>query len=334
LNRVAEEDPEQVRETCQVIQRQGAQMVRLLDDLLDVSRVTQGKIRLRQTVCDLTRVVDDAVEAMRSRIEQRQHQLVVEVRDRPLYVRGDCSRLLQIQVNLLSNASKYTPPGGQIRLSLERDGSQSVLRVRDNGRGIPASMLRSIFDLFVQTDDPTLRDEGGMGVGLTLVQQLVELHGGTVEAFSDGPGQGSEFAVRVPLTVESPKIAPAPEPWETQSARRVLIVEDDADNREMLRQLMELDGHQVITAGDGAAGLQAMAEHRPDVALVDLRLPVLSGYEVARRARADADCRGVRLIALTGYGRAQDRQAVLEAGFDEHLVKPVDPDELARALTR
>ncbi len=334
LNRVGEGDAERVRETCQVIQRQGAQMARLLDDLLDVSRVTQGKIRLRQSVCDLARIVDDAVEGLRSRIEHRQHQLLVEIQDRPLYVRGDCSRLLQIQVNLLSNAAKYTPPGGTIWLSLERDGSHAVLRVRDNGRGIPASMLRSIFDLFVQTDDPTLRDEGGMGVGLTLVQQLVELHGGSVEALSDGPGHGSEFVVRLPLTVERPQTAPSLGPQEPTLTRCVLIVEDDADNREMLRQLMELDGHRVITAGDGAAGLRAIAEHRPDVALVDLRLPVLNGYEVARRARADADCRCVRLIALTGYGRAQDRQAVLEAGFDEHLVKPVDPEELSRALAR
>jgi two-component system, chemotaxis family, CheB/CheR fusion protein len=332
LDRVSDGDPQAVQQACSVIRRQGGQMARLLDDLLDVSRVTQGKIRLRAAVCDLTRLVEEAAESLRPVIEQRQHQLSLEVRDRPLYVRGDSSRLLQIQVNLLSNAAKYTPPGGQIRLRLEREGSQAILRVRDNGRGIPAEMLDSIFDLFVQTDDATHRDEGGMGVGLTLVQQLVELHGGTVGAFSEGPGRGSEFVVRLPLTDERPVLHPPLSPQHARPQRRVLIVEDDRDNRDMLRQLMELDGHEVFTAEDGSAGLRAIAEHRPDVALIDLRLPGLSGYEVARRARADHCNRNVRLIALTGYGRAEDRQAVLEAGFDEHLVKPVNPDELSRAL--
>ncbi len=332
LDRVSDTNPETVRQACEVILRQGGQMSRLLDDLLDVSRVTQGKIQLRQTVCDVTRMIDDAVECLQPRIEQRQQELTVDVQDRPLFVRGDRSRLLQIQMNLLSNAVKYTPLGGKIQVSLYRDGSHSVLRVRDNGRGIAASMLDSIFDLFVQTDNPHHQDEGGMGVGLTLVQQLVELHGGTVKAASAGPGQGSEFVVRLPLTKQRPSIDDDSDPRQRHRQMRVLIVEDDRDNREMLRQLMELDGHQVLTAGDGAEGLKAIVEHRPEVALVDLHLPVLSGYEVARRARAHLECQGVRLIALTGYGGAKNQQAVIQAGFDLHLVKPVSPEKLFQAL--
>lgn len=333
LDRVSATNPEAIRQACEVILRQGGQMSRLLDDLLDVSRVTQGKIQLRQTVCDITKMVDDAIECLQSRIDQRQHELTVEVRDRPLYVRGDCSRLLQIQMNLLSNAVKYTPPGGKIQVNLRRDGSQAVLCVQDNGRGIQASMLNSIFDLFVQTDDPHHQDEGGMGVGLTLVQQLVELHGGTVKASSDGPGQGSTFVVRLPLTNQRPSIIDASVAQQPLKQLRVLIVEDDRDNREMLRQLMELDGHQVMTAQDGAEGFQAIVKHRPEVALVDLHLPVLSGYEVARRVRAHQECQGVRLIALTGYGGAKNQEAVLQAGFDLHLVKPISPEKLLQSLT-
>ncbi len=333
LDKALVDHPEVLEQSCRVIQRQCGQMTRLLDDLLDVSRITQGKIQLRLGTCDLTRLVEDAVESLRPRLEAGRFDLRVLVPNQPVYVRGDCSRLLQIQVNLLSNAVKYTPPGGRISLRLETEGKRAILRVCDNGRGIPAESLGRIFDLFFQRDDPAQHDESGMGVGLTLVQQLVRLHKGSVEAFSEGPGQGSEFVVRLPLTDRRPACQrPMPSP-PSRVGRRVLIIEDDRDNREMLRQLMELDGHQVFTAADGTAGLQALAEHQPDVALVDLRLPGITGYEVARHARADQRCRHVRLIALTGYGRSEDRRAVREAGFDEHLVKPVDPEDLMRAMS-
>jgi two-component system CheB/CheR fusion protein len=325
---------DQAQRAALVIQRQTDQMSRLLDDLLDVTRVTQGKIQLRDVPCDITGLVKDAVEVIRPLIDARRHKLHTNVSQRPLYVLGDCSRLLQIQTNLLSNAVKYTPPEGEIWLTIACEDDQAVIRVRDNGRGIPADMLDSIFDLFVQTDDTLQRDEGGMGVGLTLVRQLVELHGGTVQAWSEGLEKGSEFVVQLPLTSERP-VAQMPVAAMAQPgvSRRVLIVEDNDDSREMLQRLLELDGHEVIAAGDGHAGLQAVIDQCPDVALIDLGLPGMDGYEVARRTRAEEACRHIRLVALTGYGRKEDRQAVLEAGFDEHLVKPVGPEELARTLS-
>jgi two-component system, chemotaxis family, CheB/CheR fusion protein len=334
----AHADRARLDQACGVIQRQAGQMARLLDDLLDVSRVTQGKIVLRKDICELRSVVLHAVEEVRPLVTDRGHQLSVHAAEQPLYVAGDATRLLQILGNLLTNAAKYTPPGGQISLSVQPDGDAVEIRVRDTGEGIPQDMLEAVFDLFVQSHASLERSEGGMGVGLTLVRNLVELHGGSVRAYSEGPGCGSEFVVRLPLTDERPQAAASQETATvsaTDPARlRVLLVEDNADSREMLKSWLELDGYHVESADSGARGLEKLLSNPPDVALVDIGLPEIDGYEVARRVRASAAACKVRLVAVTGYGRSEDHRAILEAGFDEHLVKPVDPRNLAQALNK
>ncbi|MCG8584933.1 MAG: PAS domain-containing protein, partial [Pirellulales bacterium] len=317
----------------EVVKRQSEQMARLLDDLLDVSRVTQDKIKIRREVVDLIELVYDAVQAVQPVISSRNHQLEVHADEEPLYVEGDAARLRQIQENLLTNAAKYTPPGGTITMSVVvRDGDAEIT-VRDTGEGIAQELQEKIFDLFVQGDCTLERSDGGMGVGLTLVRRLVELHNGSVVARSDGPGKGSEFVVRIPLTTKRP-ISADPLSVDLPSDCRVLIVEDNLDSREMLQSLLQLDGFEVVTAGDGQEGLDALEQSRPDVALIDIGLPGLDGYEVAKRVRKEFPQISTRLVALTGYGRTEDRQAVLEAGFDEHLVKPVQAADLARVLRK
>jgi len=327
-------DSENCRQACDVIRRQTTQVARLLDDLLDVARVTQGKIEIRREVIDLTSLAGNAVEAVRSVIDSRGHRVDVQVPDEPVYVEGDAARLLQIQENLLTNAAKYTPPGGQIWLTISAEEKGAVIRVRDNGEGITPDICKKIFDLFVQADKTLERSDGGMGVGLTLVRMLVKLHGGSIEAFSEGARKGSEFVVRLPLTAKRPDTTKFAEPARGGTNSHVLIVEDNADSRRMLETLLRLDGFVVTTAGDGREGLDSIRKNRPDVALVDIGLPVLDGYELARQARKQFPDGELRLVALTGYGRAEDRQAVLDAGFDEHLVKPVEPDQLARVLRK
>ena len=316
-----------------VIQRQALQMARLLDDLLDVSRVTQGKIEMRREVLDICTLVGDAVQAVRPVIDAHGHHLEVNVTPDPLLVEGDASRLLQVLENLLNNAAKYTPPNGHLWLTLRKEDDEAVVRVRDSGQGIPSEMLESIFELFVQAENTLDRSSGGMGVGLTLVRTLVQLHGGRVTAHSAGLNKGSEFIVRLPLTAKppEPREAPAPGPLRAVDTR-IVIVEDNADSRAMLEALLRLDGYQVAVAEDGQQGLDLILHQRPDIALVDIGLPVLNGYQIAQRVRQELGNTEMRLIALTGYGRAEDRKAVREAGFDGHLVKPLKPEELARIL--
>jgi two-component system CheB/CheR fusion protein len=314
-----------------VIMRQSRQMARLLDDLLDVSRITQGRIEIRKEVVDLTKSVRDAVEAVQPLIDRSQHTLELQLPDEPLYVEGDASRLLQIQENLLANAAKYTPRGGRILLSLSRDGNEAVITVSDNGQGIPPQMLTDIFDLFVQGPKTLARSEGGMGIGLSLVRALVELHGGQVTVHSDGRDRGSTFTLRLPLTVHKPVCA-SPASKSKNTPFRILVVEDNPDSRKTLQKLLEMDGHDVSVAGDGVSGFDAICREMPDVVLLDVGLPGLDGYAVARKVRAELADRPVRLIAVTGYGRESDRAAVRQAGFDEHLVKPISLDELKRIL--
>lgn len=320
-------------DALQVIQRQSRQMSRLLDDLLDASRITQGKIEIRREPVQLGQLTQDAVRGARSVLDGRGHRVRVQIPDEPVYVYGDPARLLQVLDNLLTNAAKYTPPGGEIVVELVRDGDRAVLHVVDNGEGIPSDMLESIFDLFVQSNETLDRSDGGMGVGLTLVRNLVSMHGGTVSARSEGLHRGSEFIVRLPVC-PPPASRSADDAPEANSAvpLKLVLVEDNPDSRQMLKMLLERDGYQVEVAEDGAAGLETIERERPDVAILDIGLPGLDGYEVARRVRQKHDRQQIYLIALTGYGQESDRQAVRAAGFDSHLIKPPRREELLQTL--
>jgi signal transduction histidine kinase len=323
------DNEEVVQRAREIVERQVRHQARLLDDLLDVSRITRGRIRLRKAPVDLRAAVSAAVEATKPLIDARGHTLSVVLPDEPLRVEADPTRLTQIVANLLDNAAKYTNPGGTIEVAAERESGSVRLRVRDSGVGIPADMQARIFDLFTQVDVPIARSLGGLGLGLALVRSLAELHGGTVSVTSEGSGRGSEFTVRLPPG--RAEAAPTPGAPSAPGGRHVLVIEDNADAREMLRIALELDGHRVETAGDGLSGVEVALRATPDLVLVDIGLPGLDGYAVARRLRAELGDR-VTLVALTGYGQSDDRRRTTDAGFDAHLVKPVDPDVLSRAL--
>jgi signal transduction histidine kinase/CheY-like chemotaxis protein len=321
------------REVAGVIERQGRHMARLLDELLDTSRITQGKIDLRPEPLDLAGVLRDAVEGNRPVLEARRHALALELPAEPLGVVGDPTRLEQVFGNLLNNAAKYTDPGGHIRVCAGREGAEVVVRVRDDGLGIAPDVLPRVFDLFTQAAQSLDRTQGGLGVGLTLVRRLVEMHGGRVEAHSDGPGRGSEFVVRLPAApAPQPRPLPPPRKPPGGAPRRILLVEDNPDIRDMLAQLLQLGGHSVEVASDGPQGIARALADRPDLALIDIGLPGLDGYEVARRLRAALDGRPLRLIALTGYDQPEDRRRAFDAGFDAYLIKPVDLAKLERLL--
>jgi two-component system CheB/CheR fusion protein len=319
-----------------VLERQSRQMAHLLDDLLEASRVTQSKIELRRRVVDLRLIASEAGEAMRSQMDDKGVEFAVDVDNEPLWVDGDAARLQQVQINLLNNAVKFTPRGGRIFLQVRREANSAVIRVKDNGAGIAPQMLDRVFDLFVQARPTLDHANGGLGVGLTLVRALVEMHGGTVAAHSDGDGTGSEFAVRLPLTT-SPQPAPSVDqslPSTIPSGMSVLIVEDNADSREMLCAMLGHTGMACHEAADGVTALALIDEIRPHAVILDVGLPEMDGLEVARRIRGNPQNATMRLIALTGYGRPGDRLATTEAGFDYHLVKPVDPAELLTLLAQ
>jgi len=328
LERLRVDDLRGTRAT-QIIARQTQHLARLMDDLLDVGRVVTGKIILEPRAMDLLAAARRAVATLRAAGVTERHDVSVD--GRPVWVTGDATRLEQVVTNLVSNALKFTPAGGTIRVWTGVEGGEALLRVSDSGVGMSPDLLPRIFDLFVQGDQPPERASGGLGIGLTLVRQLVELHGGRVEARSAGAGQGSVFTIRLPVartTVSDDAggrqagVAPC----------RILVVEDNADARDMLLALLTLDRHEVVTAADGPAGVDAALRLRPDVALVDIGLPGLNGYEVARRIRATESGRAIKLIALTGYGQSEDTRQAREAGFDLHLVKPVEPGRLDEAL--
>ncbi|PYM75526.1 MAG: hybrid sensor histidine kinase/response regulator [Candidatus Rokuibacteriota bacterium] len=321
--------PLRIRE---LIGRQARHLAQLLDDLLDVTRVSQGKIDLHRSPVDLGGIVSSVVEDHRGEIEGAGHSLRLSLPSRAVAVDGDRTRLLQVIGNLLHNARKYTARGGDISVSLEQVGLTAQVRVRDTGVGIPSEMLPRIFDLFFQGEPTAPRSGAGLGVGLTLVRRLVELHGGTVEAVSDGPGRGSEFIVRFPVT-QSPLVD---EPKEALGVRptallRILLIEDHDDTREMVGRGLQLLGQTIALASDGETGLRMALADPPDAAVIDIGLPGADGYEIARRLRAAFGER-LRLVALTGYGQADDRRLVQEAGFDAHLVKPVAPKDVLRAV--
>ncbi len=319
----------------EVIERQVAHMTRLVDDLLDVSRITRGKVHLHWERFDLASVVSAAVEHTRPAVEARRHRLTVELPPESLWLEGDRTRLAQVLGNLLTNAAKYSEDGGNITLTASREGGEAVVRVRDRGVGIPADLLPHVFELFTQGQPTLARSEGGLGVGLTVVRSLVEMHGGRVEAHSDGPGMGSEFVVRLPLpAAEERPAAPAKGAAAPAPARRVLVVDDNRDAADSLALLLRTYGHDVTVAYDGLEGVAAALEFRPDVALLDLGLPGLSGYEVAQRLRREPELGKMLLAAVTGYGQDEDRRRTREAGFDIHLVKPADLDVIQALLAR
>jgi PAS domain S-box-containing protein len=328
--------PESIAWGMDVIGRQVRHLVRLIDDLLDVSRITRGKIPLRRAMIDAYPVLAGAVESVRPTIAARGHQLSLSFHP-GLMLDADATRLEQIVVNLLTNAAKYTETGGRIWLSARREGAEIVIRVRDTGIGIPPEKIAGMFELFAQGDRSFARAEGGLGIGLTLVQRLTELHGGTVQAHSQGPGTGSEFIVRLPTA--SPRAegrpAAAAEPGAAQGAvSRVLVVDDNQDTAQGMARLLELFGHDVQVAHDGPSAIARALEWRPQFVLLDIGLPGMDGYEVAARLRSRAEIRDTVLIAISGYGQDEDRRRSQEVGFDDHLVKPINHDALLRILAR
>ena len=320
------------REAGQVVTRQANHMARLLDDLLDVARITRGHIALRTERLDLRETARSAIEALGPFLAEHGTQLTVDIPDEPVHVIGDAARLQQIQANLLSNASKYSSRGGRVRFELRRGGSHAVIRVSDNGRGIEPDVLPRIFDLFVQGTQSLARSDGGLGIGLTLLRSLVELHHGRVEAQSDGAGKGSTFTVWLPLATPDAAPQDAGDRARRTRVETVVIVEDQGDARRMLQILLERDGLRVFAAANGAEGVELIERVHPDLALVDLGLPILSGYDLARRVRQNPANRSTHLVALSGYGQDADIQAALSAGFDEHLTKPPDPARLEQLL--
>jgi PAS domain S-box-containing protein len=330
---------EKESKALRVMVRQSQHMARMVDDLLDVSRFNRGHIELKRAAVDLRQVVQHSVEARRQALEDKGLHLEVSLPGSvSLWLDGDVTRLEQVVSNLLDNATKYTEPGGHVFVGVtvesEGKGRQAVLRVRDTGIGMSPALMARVFELFVQGEQQLDRSRGGLGIGLTLVRRLVQLHGGTVSVHSEGEGRGSELTVRLPLSAEQVVPAPLPEKAsdsEEPATRRVLLVEDNEDTREVLRELLEMWGHRVEVAEDGFRGVQLFASLRPHIALVDLGLPGMDGFQVARRIRESEGGQDVFLVALTGYS-GEHRTQALEAGFNLHLVKPVQPDELERLL--
>ncbi len=321
----------------EVIERQVHHFERLVDDLLDVARITRGKVELRRQTLEIGKVIAEAVEMASPLLDHRRHNLTLEVPSLGLQVLGDEVRLAQVVANLLTNAARYTEPGGDIGVSAARDGADVVIVVRDNGLGISSEILPTIFDAFTQGARSLDRGEGGLGIGLTLVRSLVALHGGTVSAHSGGIGRGSVFTVRLPAlppadTTETKEAAPRAPALFDGSKTRVLIVDDNVDASDLLGDWLRAVGHEVMIAHDGPQALAVAAAFRPEVALLDIGLPVMDGYELGDKLRSQAAPNILRLMAVTGYGQVGDRARSASAGFEQHFVKPIDPRALSRAL--
>lgn len=332
--------PEGMRKKArEMIDRQVSLLARLVDDLLDTSRITLGRLVLQTTEIDLKEVIDDAVEASRPLIEASQHTLSIDLPPEPVYVDADQTRLTQVFTNLLNNAAKYTPRGGHIFLAAARENDTVVVKVRDTGIGLPPDMQRRVFDMFVRVDDSPERAQSGLGIGLTLARNLIELHGGHIEAHSEGVGCGSEFVVTLPVCNRPPRAVTARGesaliPKASQDRPyRILVVDDNVDAAESLGLLLRSAGHETYLAHDGQQAVEASARLHPDVIILDIELPRLDGYEVARTIRMrGSNGRGPRIIALTGWGQDGDKHRARDVGFDEHLTKPVDPVVLTRLL--
>jgi signal transduction histidine kinase len=320
-----------------VIGRQLAQLKRLVDELLDVSRITTGKIKLTVEPIDVTDVVARAVETVESTMRENDHLFTVDILDRTIQVRGDRARLIQAIANVLDNAAKYTERGGRIYLTVAQRDAHVQIAVRDNGIGIAPEVLPRVFELFAQAERGAEHRSGGLGIGLALVRRLVQMHGGTVSAYSEGLGQGSQFVIRLPSLAERVERLPVPEPVrgsEIQSVgrRRILLMDDNLDALQSLAALLRLNGHEVYSAGSGEQALEAVERHHPEIALLDIGMPQPDGYEVARRIRTHSWGRQIVLVAMTGWGRDSDRRRSDEAGFDGHLVKPVALEKVNELL--
>jgi CheY-like chemotaxis protein/two-component sensor histidine kinase len=343
IMKLAGDDRERVENARETMERQLRHLVRLVDDLLDVSRITRGKLDLRTEPVEMGAVLDRAIEACTPLCEAAEHELTVTVPAEPVHLHADPVRLAQVFGNLINNACKYTPRRGHIRVSVERRGSEGVVTVADSGMGIEPEALSRVFDIFTQIDGSHERVQGGVGIGLTLAKGLVEMHGGTVHAFSEGLGQGSRFVVRLPvLAAESPertadsdsgtRTLEAGEARGATTGRRVLVVEDDRESARSLSELLEMTGHEPHTVHDGAAAIARAEALRPDIVLLDIGLPKMNGYEVCQAIRRRPWGARTIVVALTGWGQDEDRRRTRDAGFDGHLVKPVEFDDLARFL--
>ncbi|HVL55201.1 MAG TPA: ATP-binding protein [Burkholderiaceae bacterium] len=331
---VAGDDEAVAREARQMMERQLRQMVRLVDDLLDVSRITTGKLAIRREPAELQSIVRNAVEQVGPFVTARRHALSVQLPAEPVIVQADATRLAQVFSNLLHNAAKYTDPGGRIRLQAAVEESAVVVRVGDTGIGLSPEALSQIFEMFAQVDQSLERVQAGLGVGLTLARRLVELHGGTISAHSAGLGRGSEFVVRLPLAPSVQAVSPhaVHVPRAGTSRLRILLADDNVDFASSFALLLRSAGHEVRVVHDGAAALAMAAEFRPQVAILDIGLPAMNGYELARRIREQTETADTLLIAVTGWGQDKDRRQAREAGFDHHLVKPVEPGQIEAIL--
>jgi two-component system CheB/CheR fusion protein len=330
----ADGSPELLAHIRSVMARQLTSLVRLVDDLLDLSRITRNQLELRKERVALAGVIQHAIEACAPQVESLNHELTVSLPTTPIQLQADPVRLAQVFHNLLNNACKYTPPGGRISVSAERHGGEVVVKIRDSGRGIPPDKLEEIFEMFTQVEPAIDRAHGGLGIGLTLVKRLIELHEGTVQAFSEGKGRGSEFVVRLRLPDDVPQVQRSAEPAgpERASSLRILVVDDNEDSAKSLALLLEMSGNQTRIAFDGAAALAAAEQFRPEVVLLDIGMPKMNGLDAARRIREQPWGRDMLLIALTGWGQDTDRHRTHVAGFDAHLVKPVDHAALMRVV--
>ena len=334
IMRLAKGDAKATEQVRSMMERQLGQMVHLIDDLLDLSRISRGAIDLRKVRIELAKAIELAIEATRPSIEQAGHELVIEVPPGPIFVDADLTRLAQVFSNLLNNAAKYTQRGGRIRLSVQHLGTEAVVSVQDNGIGIPPHMLQHVFEMFTQVDRHLERSQGGLGVGLSIVQRLVQMHGGSVEARSDGNGRGSEFVVRLPVALSLVRDKP---PEEANLVRpiahhRILVVDDNVDAAMSLAMMLTMMGNETLTAHGGQEALNVAATFRPDVMFLDIGMPKLNGYEVCRRLRQEAWGKDMLVIALTGWGQDEDKRLSLEAGFDSHMVKPVLAPDLEKLL--
>jgi signal transduction histidine kinase len=318
---------------CAVMERQVHHLNRLVDDLLEVSRITRGIIEVKKEALDLTAIVKAAIETSRPVLDNLRHEIRVDFEREQICIGGDPVRLTQVFANLLNNAAKYTNHGGVIAISTRREGDDAVVSVKDNGIGIAPNLLAQVFDMFMQVDRSTRRSQGGLGIGLTLVKSLVQMHRGSVEARSDGPGLGSEFIVRLPLLVEPALAAETSRRIQPLPAKRILIVDDSRDGGESLAMLLRVLGAEIALAHSGRTALDCVNSFRPDVVLLDIGMPGMDGYEVARRIRSNPLNRHIQLIALTGWGQDEDRQRSTAAGFNHHLVKPADIEQLRQLLT-